>query len=272
MVFERTIVGYDGSPGSERALALALRLSAADAKVVALTVAETHYAMHAGMDAVAWAERMNADATAAREAAERELAGVPGAHAEVVAGHAGKSLLDAAAGIDADLIALGSCSHGRVSGMLLGSVAAQVLHDAPCSVLVARGEGDIADFPRTIAVAADGSTPSRHAAAAADAIGRATGASVQQLNAGHSPARDLIEASRSSDLLVIPGGGRPRLHARGSVVERVAHRAACPVLVVRAPQAEQFGDPGAAPFSTGDHGAVPRDDQPTSSGSVSRRY
>ena len=55
----------------------------------------------------------------------------------------------------------------------------------------------------------------------------------------------LVEASRDADLLVVGNRGLHGLRALGSVAERVAHQAACSVLVVRAaptetmPEAEQ---------------------------------
>jgi nucleotide-binding universal stress UspA family protein len=204
MHYQRVLVGFDGSPASERALALALRLRARDGELVAMTVAETHFAMHAGMDAVSWDEQIRTSARDACEKAERELAGVRGARVELTAGHPAKALVNAAAAMDADLIAVGADGHSRIAGILLGSVAMSVVHDAPCSVLVARGESDCDAFPSSVTVAEAG-----------------------------SGARELIQASRSCDLLVV--GGAP---------ERVAHDAACSVLVLRGETAR----PTAAPF------------------------
>src|SRR4051812_12870049 len=48
MGFKRALIGFDGSPPSEPALAVGQRLCAPDAQVEALTVAETHFAMAAG--------------------------------------------------------------------------------------------------------------------------------------------------------------------------------------------------------------------------------
>jgi nucleotide-binding universal stress UspA family protein len=140
MLFERVLVGFDGSPASERALALGLQLRAPNAQVVALTVAETHFSTHAGMDAVAWDEQIRAKARDACEKAERELAGLEGTRVELVAGHPAKVLLKAAAAMDADLIAVGAGGHGRLADILLGSVATRVVRDAHCAVLVVRNE------------------------------------------------------------------------------------------------------------------------------------
>ncbi|MEO8220245.1 MAG: universal stress protein [Specibacter sp.] len=55
----------------------------------------------------------------------------------VVHNHSPASAILAAAQ-DADLIVVGSRGHGGFSGLNLGSVSSQVIHHAPCSVLVTR--------------------------------------------------------------------------------------------------------------------------------------
>lgn len=59
----------------------------------------------------------------------------------VVRGRAPGVIVDAAADVAADLIVLGSRGHGPIASMLLGSVSAEVVERASCSVLVARGLG-----------------------------------------------------------------------------------------------------------------------------------
>ncbi|WP_346960462.1 universal stress protein [uncultured Arthrobacter sp.] len=55
---------------------------------------------------------------------------------DVVQGHPAHVLLRAAK--DADLLVVGSRGLGGFEGMLLGSVSMQILHHAPCPVLVVR--------------------------------------------------------------------------------------------------------------------------------------
>jgi nucleotide-binding universal stress UspA family protein len=231
MIFKRVLVGFDGSPGSERALTAARALRAEDGSLVALTVAETHYATHAGMDAVAWDETLRAHADRLRSACADLLDGLPGCHAGVTTGHAPAAIVRAAKKLDADLICIGAKGRGRVSGILLGGAATRIVHDAHCSVLVARGYEPMVDFPAAIVVGVDESAASIQAAHVASALARSTGAAIRHLQ--RRPVDGLVDASRSADLLVVGSRGLHGLPAVRSVAERVAHEAACPVLIVR---------------------------------------
>jgi nucleotide-binding universal stress UspA family protein len=249
MVFKRALVGIDGSPAALLALRLTGRLLVPDGRVLALTVAEVHLAAHAGMDAAVWAEQIDRDAHAASLAAERELEGA-GGEARVVRGYAAHSLLATAGKIDAELIAIGSHGTSRAVGIALGSVATRVIHDAPCSVLVARGDPQFKNFPQSIVVGIDTSPEAVEAQVMAMALGAAYGARVRPLTAtgGHplpeeaalitdldarSPVEALVDASRTNDLIVVGSRGLHGVRALGSVAERVAHQAHCPVLIVR---------------------------------------
>jgi len=194
MVFERVLVGFDGSPASERALAVAVALRAPHGRVQSLTVAETWYATHAGMDAAAWESQLRAKAESARELAAILTEDVEFASASVTTGYAAQALVRAANHMDADLIAVGAHGHSRVAAMILGSVAARVVHDARCAVLVARGEGPLENFPRSTVVAEE-----------------------------RSSVDELIDAGFTADLIVVGSSG-----ARA---ERVAQKARCSVLI-----------------------------------------
>jgi nucleotide-binding universal stress UspA family protein len=218
-------------------------------RVLALTVAEVHVASHAGMDAPVWAEEIERDAHEAAAEAERELERLTGG-AKVITGYAARGLLATAGKIDADLVAVGSHGASRAVGIALGSVATRMIHDAPCSVLVAHGEARPDDFPRSIVVGIDTSPEAVEAEVVAMALGAAYGARVRPLTAtggralpddtvltadldARSPVEALVDASEQNDLIVVGSRGLHGMRALGSVAERVAHHAHCPVLIVR---------------------------------------
>ncbi len=66
------------------------------------------------------------------------LAATPGATGEVLAGQPAARIIESAAGHNADLVVMGTHGRGAVKGLLLGSVAAQVVRTAPCPVLTIR--------------------------------------------------------------------------------------------------------------------------------------
>lgn len=62
-------------------------------------------------------------------------------HAEVLPGRPASTIVELAGAWPADLIVMGSRGHGSIATMLLGSVTAEVVDQAPCPVLIARGAG-----------------------------------------------------------------------------------------------------------------------------------
>lgn len=252
-MFERIVVGVDGSPAGLEALAQARRLLAPGGRLLAVTAVNPEVAVHAGFDAPRIAAQLWAEAREAREQAEHAVADLPQAEARLVHGRAISVLLAAVADEQAELLAVGTHGGARAAGIAFGSVATAMLHEAPCPVLVARPPAEPEMFPRAIALGYDGSATAGEAAAVADRIGEQLGIPVRALAAtggkpltlDHFPWREglewderhpvdvLVAASREADLLVVGSRGLHGLAALGSVSERAAHRAQCSVLVVR---------------------------------------
>lgn len=145
------VVGVDGSEGSEAALRFALgeaRLRHATLRVVhayVLPLSEVapdpfllEFPSVPGPELEAIAEDLDKGAKSLIDAAiDRLLAGSQaGVPLERVAieGSPSASLIDQAGG--ADLLVVGSRGHGRVHGLLLGSVSQQCVSHAPCPVAI----------------------------------------------------------------------------------------------------------------------------------------
>jgi nucleotide-binding universal stress UspA family protein len=238
MLFERIVCGVDGSPASLEALRQAATIRPPDGRLAAVIVSDAS---------------VHEEAETTREAALLEIGDLPWAETQIVEGPPIPSLLAIAGRERASLLAVGTHGGGRVAGILLGSVATAMLHDAPCPVLIARPAREESWYPRSIVVGVDGSPQSLQAAKTASALAERFGASLRSLAAEggrpldieglstidelewdrRQPVSALVYASKKADLVILGGRGLAGVGALGSVSERVAHRAHCSVLVVR---------------------------------------
>ncbi len=252
-MFERIVVGVEESPESLVAVRQATRLLTRDGRLVLTAVAEAALAVHAGWAATGVLEDIE---NAARSALDAARLVAPGADTVLIDGAPADVLLETARSRGADLVAVGTHEGSRAMGILLGSVATVMLHDAPCSVLIARPSRDDATFPRSICVGVDGSPSSARAAEMARELAQRFHAPLAKVAAcggmkinlddlrsiepgagldHREPVEALIERAEeaAADLLVVGSRGVHGMAALGSVSERVAHRAGCSVLVVR---------------------------------------
>ncbi|MER5871070.1 universal stress protein [Streptomyces sp. NPDC002044] len=129
------VLGYDESPGAERALRVALEVAAAFGEPLVLVFGaaapgSTGEEYRAHREAVRQAGR-SALAHAVEAADE---AGVPSA-VEVVDEKPAQALIDAAARHDARVIIVGSWGDSPIRGALLGSTPHKLLHLSPVPVL-----------------------------------------------------------------------------------------------------------------------------------------
>lgn len=175
------------------------------------------------------------------------------------------ALIKMAAELETDLIVVGSHGHSSVGGrLILGSVSQRVLHEAGCSVRVARWSDAQREGPIRILVGFNGSADSQEAVRAvasrawptgtevrvvtANGISKpefedvingfqAVGLSVSQTNCGGDPVHALMNeaAEWNADSIFVGTrdlhGFRHLLH--GSVSSAVAAQAMCSVEVVR---------------------------------------
>jgi nucleotide-binding universal stress UspA family protein len=169
-----------------------------------------------------------------RERAERVLEEaamtLPAARTRAVHGYPWQALLHELRRHEHTLVAVGAHGSSRALGIVAGSVTTELLHKAPCSVLVARpGHSPY----RRIVVGVDGSDAAAAALAAAEAIAARSGAEVRAITAHGEPVATLMTAAEDADLLVVGCRGLHGFRSLGSVSERVAHQAPCSTLVVR---------------------------------------
>jgi nucleotide-binding universal stress UspA family protein len=141
------LVGLDGSPGSEQALARAIELAAVQhAELWAVSVAEVVPRYVETIDEVAEAsdyagsyfKQLHTQAFDRAKEAGLEL------RAEVVIGHPAHAVVEFATANRMDLVVIGHSGHSSVWGQFLGTTADKIVRHAPCSVLVVRGNGKFA--------------------------------------------------------------------------------------------------------------------------------
>ncbi len=146
---QRILTAVDGSDASMKGVELAADLAVKnDAELVLLAVVEEDAKFDAGLDAYVRAEHIREPGgTLARTAADnilnraRDRAATKGAKritTEADFGDPATRIIETARDQKVDMIVVGSRGHGRLVGLLLGSVAQKVTSLAPCPVIVAR--------------------------------------------------------------------------------------------------------------------------------------
>jgi nucleotide-binding universal stress UspA family protein len=250
-VFQHVLVGIDAMPESVVAAAQTRVLRAPDSRVRLLAVAETYLAAQAGMAAPFADDDLFNGTTAALERA-RELVESDDSH--LASGRLVDLLSAECKRGDVTLVVVGVRPHRRLTALTFGGHDVEVLHDVPCSVLIARPGWGPAK-PQRIVVGIDGSPEARTAEAVARSlaerigcpvvpvVGLADDIDVDVLRAERDDAvldpRGALEAvagmSGTGDLVVV-ARGRERAHRwGGDVAERAVYAAKCSVLVVRDP-------------------------------------
>jgi nucleotide-binding universal stress UspA family protein len=248
-VFTRVVAGADGGEPGYEACRQAAQLVAPGGSLEVFTAVYLAEAALAGWSASQLAEDLQREAQAA-SAKALELVG-PDATARVVDAPPLRALLRELVQEQATLVAVGTHGHRRLTEIMIGGVSGALLHEAPCSVLIARPA--VAPFPRSIVVGIDGSECADAALATAQYLAerfdtglRIVTALHADVDLGHAslrtpflekieahPVEALAVAAERADLLVVGSRGLHGIRALGSVSERVAHRAPCSVLVVR---------------------------------------
>ncbi len=243
-MYRTILVGYDGRPTGQDALALAGAFAAIEGAELVLCVALELDPLATPAHAY---ERAMAEAEERLSKQAREILGETAFRMRVVGGVAApRALHEVAEDESADAIVIGSTHRSGLGRVLPGSVGERLLHGAPCAVMVApRGFATRERLEiRRVGVGYDGKTESSHAREVAAGLAEELGAALELLTiagkGGGEPAdpgdaaKELVERSRELDLLVVGSRGYgPVRHALlGSVTQKLMESAACPVLVV----------------------------------------
>jgi nucleotide-binding universal stress UspA family protein len=182
--FSRVVVAYDGSDRAEDALALALRLREPRAGRLTLgCVRVARLPWRLGDHAPPAAAGADATSAMLAEARHQVAAGIPVRVREVLATSPARGVTELAEADRADLVVVGSSTHGRPGRISTERTAGRMLHGGPCAVAVPpAGARDAGPF-RHIGVAFDGSPESRVAVATAYALAARDGAAVTLVRA-----------------------------------------------------------------------------------------
>jgi nucleotide-binding universal stress UspA family protein len=262
-IFGSVLVGIDGSPEALEAARQASVLTEGRLVLLAAYDIATSLVGGTGPAVPAYYDEERQRSEAERMVAERaESERLASAEGRIARGTSWGELIREVEREQHTLVVVGSHGQGRIKGIVLGSTATEVVHKAPCPVLVARTAG--ADFPRRIVVGVDGSPGSAASYAVARQLSERFGAELRAVVAQggdgvdkelvakivdheyedlpDEPVRALVSAAADADLVVVGSRGLHGLRALGSVSERVAHRVHCSTLVVREPCRQREGE------------------------------
>jgi len=271
-VIKPIVAGYDGSPGSDRALRWALdegRVRGLPVHVVEVL----EWPVNVPPTQAGWLAADELDT--AKTQLDRAVA-VAGGGAESVSIVEG-SVVGTLCGQSphAAMLVVGERGHGAFAGILIGSVSMAVATHAACTVVVVRGDERGNDKALAIVVGVDDSPQSRDAARFAFGEARARGCDVVAARAwrpdgdpsgeletaeryalrrtvapvaqafpdvrwsmrliADRPSKAMIDVSADAQLVVVGHRGRGGFAGLrlGSVAHQLVHHAHCPVAIVR---------------------------------------
>jgi nucleotide-binding universal stress UspA family protein len=228
-MFAQVIAGVDGKPGGRDAALLASKLVAPDGQ---LTLVHVHAAEN-NFRGVNYANGVRHDSLDL-SAKERSATEVDAQVAAVGARSVGAGLHSFAEEHDADLLVVGSSSHGPVGRLLLGDHMRASLEGAPCAVAVA--PHGYAEHPRpfaTVGVAYDGSPESEAALALAREIAGEHRSKITALTATSMPTYSygaMVAIDWNGVMEDLEREARARLDALGDVQGRVVREVATEAL------------------------------------------
>jgi nucleotide-binding universal stress UspA family protein len=181
------IAGYDGSDGSRAAIAATVALARAEhAKVIAAHAHAQMPAMYADVGMAAGVELYQELRTQGQELLDAlDVDGVD--ERVLLSGDPAHALHDLAVERGASLVAVGLTHRDGLDRLVAGSIAAGLLHGAPCPVLTVP-PGTVTGAPRVVAVAFDGRPEAQRALQTATRLAIALRSELLLLACFESPA------------------------------------------------------------------------------------
>ena len=208
-MFKNVLIGVDGSPNGRDAVALASRLADPEGK---LTLAHVRPGMLHPLHAVTpglLAEERHASA----QLLERELAltQVSADLISIVSTSPGRGLHEHAEDLKADLLVVGSCSHGVFGRAILGDDTRAALNGAPCAVAIAaHGYSEHPTPVARIGVGYNGSRESEAALEFTRMLAARTRATVEAVEVISMPTYGFVDAAvgESMELMLTEASSR----------------------------------------------------------------
>ncbi len=183
-MFKNVLVGVDGRPNGRDAIALASQLIDPDGT---LTLAHVHSGeLRVSHTISPEVVRMERESSKKLLEDQRTAARVDAGLISIVSGTPGRGLHQQAEDQDADLLVVGSCSHGAFGRAMLGDDTRAALNGAPCAVAIAsRGyverAGGAGSQIANVGVAYNDSPESKAALTVAQELAAPTNATVHAL-------------------------------------------------------------------------------------------
>jgi len=166
----KVLVAYDGSERADAALDDLRKAGLpSDAQIKVLSVVENWLTPPSGLEIIEHIDRDQEYPALARRGGVRLVSMEPGwyVRSESGVGSPGTVIIEKADEWGADLIVVGSHGRTALGQFFFGSVSQKVLHEARCSVRVARGRIEEPDAPVRLIIGVDGS---KGAEAAVEAV------------------------------------------------------------------------------------------------------
>jgi nucleotide-binding universal stress UspA family protein len=206
------LVGVDGTPGSEDALAFAHRLASSTGARLCVATAYPYSDMHTRASNEAFRSALREDALAMLDRAAAGLGEQVRTQAVADVSPA-RALHGLAEDIHAALVVVGSTHRGRVGRVMPGSTAERLLHGSPCPVaIVPRGYASHDREIRTIGVGYDGFEESEAALASACELARGLRARVRVIT--------VFDATPDATPGLVPGVEPAAVQAGVEAIER----------------------------------------------------